>query len=81
MADPDPRRVHLPVVRGTDAQLGEQDVTRRSDAPTLDHILPKAKGGTDAYGNLQAAHRRCNELKADRVPAHLLESGEEQVAA
>lgn len=29
-------------------------------APTIDHILPKSKGGTDAQYNLQIAHQKCN---------------------
>ena len=35
---------------------------------TLDHILPKAHGGTNARRNLQLACRPCNEAKADRAP-------------
>ena len=27
---------------------------------TLDHIVPRAFGGTDRYTNLRAAHRSCN---------------------
>jgi 5-methylcytosine-specific restriction endonuclease McrA len=29
-------------------------------APTLDHIVQKAQGGTHATGNLRAAHAWCN---------------------
>lgn len=32
---------------------------------TLDHIVPRASGGTWARMNLQAAHKPCNELKAN----------------
>lgn len=39
------------------------------NAPTLDHIIPKARGGVDALWNLQLAHRRCNESKGDRMPS------------
>ncbi len=38
---------------------------------TLDHVMPKSKGGTDALANLRPAHRHCNELKGDDVPAFL----------
>lgn len=31
--------------------------------PTLDHIIPLAKGGLHSYANCQLAHRRCNSLK------------------
>jgi hypothetical protein len=29
-------------------------------APTVDHIIPRALGGTDAKANLRAAHAKCN---------------------
>ena len=28
--------------------------------PSVDHIVPRAQGGTDDRSNLQPAHRRCN---------------------
>lgn len=34
-------------------------------APTLDHIIPLAKGGTHETANVQAAHFMCNALKSD----------------
>lgn len=36
--------------------------------PTLDHIIPKSKGGVDALWNLQLAHKDCNEKKGNEVP-------------
>ena len=36
-------------------------------APSLDHILPLAKGGSHQTHNLQAAHRQCNAIKSDRT--------------
>lgn len=32
---------------------------------TLDHVIPKSKGGKDAWGNLVTACRTCNSEKAD----------------
>ena len=37
---------------------------------TVDHILPKARGGTDAYANLQGLCYDCNQRKADRCEAY-----------
>jgi len=34
-------------------------------AASIDHILPRSRGGTDDDGNLQIAHLRCNLLKND----------------
>ena len=38
-------------------------------AYVVDHIVPLAKGGSDALANKQAAHRRrsCNRAKSDRL--------------
>lgn len=36
------------------------------DGPTLGHIIPRSKGGTDALGNLGIEHRRCNLAASDR---------------
>ena len=38
------------------------------DGVTVDHKLPRHAGGSDDPSNLQAAHRRCNEAKAGRIP-------------
>jgi hypothetical protein len=56
------------------AQAGEprEDAdlaTRRYDplAASIDHILPRSRGGTDDDGNLQITHLRCNLLKHDQA--------------
>lgn len=36
--------------------------------PSLDHVIPKSKGGTNRLGNVALAHKQCNNRKADRVP-------------
>jgi 5-methylcytosine-specific restriction endonuclease McrA len=38
-----------------------------SGAETLDHVLPRSRGGRHVWENLVAACRRCNHLKADRT--------------
>jgi 5-methylcytosine-specific restriction endonuclease McrA len=35
---------------------------------TVDHIIPKSKGGKDTWGNLACACWRCNNRKANRSP-------------
>ncbi|MGY4930325.1 HNH endonuclease [Streptomyces sp. 900116325] len=34
-------------------------------APTLDHVIPLAAGGTHEPANVRAAHYRCNSIKGD----------------
>jgi 5-methylcytosine-specific restriction endonuclease McrA len=38
---------------------------------TLDHIIPRARGGTSARSNLTLACKTCNAFKGDRSPAEL----------
>lgn len=33
--------------------------------PSIDHIIPIAKGGTHTWNNVQLAHRKCNTIKRD----------------
>lgn len=41
----------------------------RSDLTlTIDHIIPRARGGEDTWENLAAACLRCNNKKGDRTP-------------
>ena len=35
---------------------------------TLDHVLPRSRGGAGSWENLVAACRRCNNRKGDRLP-------------
>ena len=60
------------VLAGAPADEPREDVkptTRRYDplAASIDHILPRSRGGTDDDGNLQIAHLRCNLLKHDQA--------------
>lgn len=32
---------------------------------SLDHVVPRSKGGRDALGNLKLAHQRCNSARGD----------------
>lgn len=35
---------------------------------TLDHVLPRSRGGSSSWENLVAACRRCNNYKGNRLP-------------
>lgn len=37
-------------------------------AQTVDHVLPRSRGGSDSWLNLVAACQACNGLKGDRTP-------------
>lgn len=37
-------------------------------SPSLDHVIPLARGGTHTYDNVQIAHLACNHLKSDAMP-------------
>jgi 5-methylcytosine-specific restriction endonuclease McrA len=41
----------------------------RGDLPlTIDHVIPKARGGSDSWENLICACTTCNNKKGDRTP-------------
>ncbi|MBD7956385.1 HNH endonuclease [Microbacterium sp. Sa4CUA7] len=42
-----------------------------SSAATIDHVLPRSRGGTNSWENLVAACVRCNNLKGDRTPQEM----------
>ena len=35
---------------------------------TIDHIIPKGKGGLDTWENLVAACKNCNQIKGEKTP-------------
>lgn len=37
-------------------------------APSVDHVVPRARGGTSDPGNLRLAHRRCNARRGSAMP-------------
>ena len=40
-------------------------------ASTIDHILPRSRGGADSWENLVACCLRCNNIKSDRTPQEM----------
>jgi len=55
-------------------QCDTEDYTRRGKIfiagdryPSIDHVVPLAKGGSHSWDNVKLAHRRCNTLKSDNL--------------
>ncbi|WOF23890.1 HNH endonuclease [Microbacterium betulae] len=42
-----------------------------SSATTIDHVLPRSRGGKDSWENLVACCLRCNNVKSDRTPQEM----------
>lgn len=40
---------------------------RRTESPTIDHVIPLSRGGTDDESNLKAAHWSCNCRKGTKI--------------
>lgn len=45
-----------------------QYCSKRGEQLTLDHIMPKSRGGPESWENLVAACMRCNVRKGNRTP-------------
>lgn len=46
-----------------------------ANPPTIEHVIPRAKGGTDDMANLEVAHQKCNNWKGDRLYIGVDENG------
>jgi 5-methylcytosine-specific restriction endonuclease McrA len=40
-------------------------------ASTIDHVMPRSRGGKDTWENLVACCLRCNNVKGDRTPQEM----------
>lgn len=47
--------------------VARDQVVPHPQAPTLDHVIPLARGGTHEPANVQLAHYLCNSIKTDRT--------------
>lgn len=72
------RYVHVPRVRRV--PVTRRGVLRRDgsrcaycghQAATIDHVLPRSRGGVDSWENLVACCQRCNSEKGDRTPQEM----------
>lgn len=60
--------------------VNRRGVLRRDDnvcaycggfANTIDHVLPRSRGGADSWENLVACCLKCNNVKGDRTPQEM----------
>ena len=45
-----------------------QYCSKQSNSLTVDHVIPKFRGGQDIWENLVAACKECNQKKGERMP-------------
>ena len=57
--------------RGVFARDGWRCAYCRGPAETIDHVVPRSRGGRHAWENVVAACARCNHTKGDRTLAEL----------
>lgn len=62
-----PYRAHVPLTRrAVFARDGGRCVYCAAPATSLDHVVPRSRGGEHAWDNVVSCCRRCNHAKADR---------------
>ena len=67
-----PHRPTVPLTRkAVFARDGGRCVYCHAPATSLDHVVPKSRGGPHAWDNVVSACGRCNHAKADRAVAEM----------
>lgn len=67
-----PYRSRVPLSRSALMQRDHHRCVYCGDrAETVDHVIPRSKGGTHSWENCVASCRKCNHRKADRLLAEL----------
>lgn len=67
-----PRSRRAPVTRrGVLRRDGYRCAYCEGSASTIDHVMPRSRGGADSWENLVACCLRCNNVKSDRTPAEM----------
>ena len=62
-----PYRAHVPLTRrAVFARDGGRCVYCAAPATSLDHVIPRSRGGEHCWDNVVSCCRRCNHAKADR---------------
>ncbi len=57
--------------RGVLRRDGHRCAYCRRSATTVDHVVPRSRGGRDSWDNLVACCVRCNNVKGDRTPEEM----------
>jgi 5-methylcytosine-specific restriction endonuclease McrA len=67
-----PNRRGVPLTRrAVFARDGGRCVYCNAPATSVDHVIPRSRGGAHAWDNVVSACRRCNHVKADHAIADL----------
>jgi 5-methylcytosine-specific restriction endonuclease McrA len=67
-----PHRGAVPLTRrAVFARDGGRCAYCGATASSIDHVVPRSRGGRHSWDNVVAACHRCNRMKADRSPADL----------
>ena len=67
-----PYRGHVPLTRrALFVRDGGRCVYCEASATSVDHVVPRSRGGDHTWENVVAACARCNRVKADRMLAEL----------
>src|SRR2546423_9550312 len=67
-----PCRTHIGLSRrAIFARDGWRCAYCKGPAETIDHVIPRSRGGRHAWENVVAACARCNHTKSDKTPAEL----------
>lgn len=73
-------RRYVRVPSGRSIPVSRRGVLRRdqqrcgycaASATTIDHIIPRSRGGADSWENLVACCLKCNNIKGDRTPQEM----------
>ena len=65
-SDPVPDSIRYRILKEADGRCALCGATRDEIPLHVDHIVPRNKGGTNAYENLQALCQKCNTSKRDQ---------------
>lgn len=73
-------RTYVRIPSGRHVPVSRRGVLRRDNnrcgycggsANTIDHVMPRSRGGKDSWENLVACCLKCNNIKGDRTPEEM----------